>query len=123
MARKNYSDEFRKQSVDLYESTPGATVRGIADDLGVERGTLRHWLDLYGTGKKTAADGTLTRSPLTVRQPPEPSTSGVGEETPEQAVVRLKARVQELEAETTKLTTEREILRQAAKYFAGETNW
>jgi transposase len=37
--------------------------------------------------------------------------------------VRLEARVGELEAETTKLTTEREILRSAAKYFAGETNW
>lgn len=43
MARKNYSDEFRRQAVDVYESGPGATVRGIADDLGVERGTLRHW--------------------------------------------------------------------------------
>jgi transposase len=43
MARKNYSDEFRRQAVDLYESTPGATVRGVADDLGIERGTLRHW--------------------------------------------------------------------------------
>jgi len=53
MARKNYSEEFRRQAVDLYESTPGATVRGIADDLGVERGTLRHWLDVFGTGKKT----------------------------------------------------------------------
>jgi transposase len=123
MARKNYSDEFRRQAVDLYESTPGATVRGIADDLGVERGTLRHWLDLHGTGKKTAADGTLTRSPLKPQQPPESSTGSVGEETPDQAIVRLMARVRELEAETTKLTTEREILRQAAKYFAGETNW
>jgi len=64
MARKNYSDEFRRQAVDLYESTPGATVRGIADDIGIERGTLRHWLDLFGTGRKTAADGTLTHSPL-----------------------------------------------------------
>ena len=63
MARKNYSDAFRRQAVDLYESTPGATVRGIADDLGVERGTLRHRLDQFGTGKKTAADGTITRSP------------------------------------------------------------
>jgi transposase len=54
MARKNYSEEFRRQAVDLY-------VRGIAEDLGVERGTLRHWLDLYGTGKKTAADGTQSR--------------------------------------------------------------
>ena len=38
-------------------------------------------------------------------------------------IARLQARVAELEAETTKLATEREILRQAAKYFAGETNW
>ena len=120
MARKNYSDEFRRQAVDLYESSPGATVRGIADDLGIERGTLRHWLDLYGTGKKTAADGTLTRSPL--KPTPVPDTVGVAE-TPEQEVSRLRARVNELEAETTKLITEREILRRAAKYFAGETGW
>ena len=40
MARKNYSDEFRRQAVDLYESTPGATVRGIADDLGWDRQLL-----------------------------------------------------------------------------------
>ena len=120
MARKNYSDEFRRQAVDLYESTPGATVRGIADDLGVERGTVRHWLDRFGTGKKTAADGTMTHSPLKARQPA--SASGV-EETPEQRIARLEGRVRELEAETTKLSTEREILRSAAKYFAGETNW
>nr|WP_152196696.1 IS3 family transposase [Georgenia subflava] len=117
MARKNYSDEFRRQAVDLYESTPGATVRGIADDLGVERGTLRHWLGLYGTGKKTAADGTPTASPLKPAQP-EPSPA-VKEETDEQQIARLQARVNELEAERTKLTTEREILRSAAKYFAG----
>ena len=121
MARKNYSDEFRRQAVDLYESTPGATVRGIADDLGVERGTLRHWLDQFGTGKKTAADGTMTRSPLKAQQP-APSPLGV-EETPEERIARLEGRVAELEAETTKLTTEREILRSAAKYFAGETSW
>ena len=81
MARKNYSDEFRRQAVDLYESTPGATVRGIADDLGIERGTLRHWLDQHGTGKKTAADGTVTGSPLTPRRPPEPADRARGEET------------------------------------------
>jgi transposase len=134
MARKNYSEEFRRQAVDLYESTPGATVRAIAADLGVERGTLRHWLDLYGSGKKTAADGTSTRSPLSPRsgsaeagRPP----GGAGQfrpadragETPEQELARLRARVAELEASEKKLTTEREILRSAAKYFAGETNW
>ena len=70
MARKNYSDEFRRQAVDLYESTPGATVRGIAEDLGIERGTLRHWLELYGTGKKTAADGRAVVSGLRVGPDP-----------------------------------------------------
>jgi transposase len=134
MARKNYSEEFRRQAVDLYESTPGATVRAIAADLGVERGTLRHWLDLYGTGKKTGADGRSTRSPL---HPPRSGSAGgaVGHspgqtrdsdlagETPEQELARLRARVAELEASEKKLTTEREILRSAAKYFAGETNW
>lgn len=121
MACENYSTEFRRQAVDLYESTPGATVRGIADDLGVERGTLRHWLDLFGTGKKTAADGTMTSSPL---KPQQPARSPLGvEETPEQRIARLEAENAALRAETAKLTTEREILRSAAKYFAGETRW
>lgn len=120
MARKNYSDEFRRQAVDLYESTPGATIRGIADDLGIVRGTLRGWLEVYGTGKKTAADGTLTSSPLQAK--PSPSQPSA-DETPEQKIARLEARVNELEVETMKLTTEREILQKAAKYFAGETRW
>lgn len=44
-------------------------------------------------------------------------------ETPEQEMVRLRARVGELEDSERKLSTEREILRAAAKYFAGEANW
>ena len=46
-----------------------------------------------------------------------------GMETPEQELARLRAEVRQLRAEQTKLATERDILRQAAKYFAGETNW
>jgi transposase len=98
-------------------------VRGIAEDLGVERGTLRQWLALFGTGKKTAADGTLTTSPLQARSAGRSVLPVREGETPEQTIDRLQARVRELEAETTKLTTEREILRSAAKYFAGETRW
>lgn len=123
MARKNYSEEFRRQAVDLYESTPGATVRGIAEDLGIVRGTLRHWLEVYGTGKKTAADGTLTSRPLQSNAVKSTAAEPPGDETPEQKVARLEARVRELEVETTKLSTEREILQRAAKYFAGETRW
>ena len=122
MARKNYSEEFRRQAVDLYESTPGATVRDIAEDLGIVRGTLRHWLEAYGTGKKTAADGTLTSSPL-LSKPPTTSIGRPVDETPEQKIARLEAENAALRAETTKLTTEREILQRAAKYFAGETRW
>jgi transposase len=44
MARKNYTDEFRRQAVDLYRSTPGATLRGIAADLGISRHTLQEWI-------------------------------------------------------------------------------
>lgn len=120
MARKNYSEEFRRQAVDLYESTPGATVGGIAEDLGIVRGTLRHWLQAYGTGKKTAGDGTATTSPLQAKAaPPGPST----EESLEQRVARLEAENAALRVQATKLTTEREILQKAAKHFAGETRW
>ena len=110
-------------------SAGGRLVRvhaGRADDLGVERGTLRHWLELFGTGKKTAADGTPARSPLSTARASGRPAKAAGDrepETPEQELARLRARVAELEAETTKLSTEREILRSAAKYFAGETRW
>ncbi|MFB9524079.1 hypothetical protein [Streptomyces cremeus] len=42
---------------------------------------------------------------------------------PHEQVRQLEARVAELEASERKLATERGILRKAAKYFAGETNW
>lgn len=126
MARKSYSDEFRRQGVDLYETSPGATVRSIAEDVGIVRGTLRHWLEVHGTGKKTAADRTPIRSPLKPASLASASSLAppVGvDEMSEQRIARLEGRVVELEVETTKLATEREILRQAAKYFAGGMNW
>ena len=41
----------------------------------------------------------------------------------DQELARLRARVAELEANERKLGAERDILRAAAKYFAGETRW
>jgi transposase len=110
MARKNYSDEFRRQAVDLYESTPGATLRGIAEDLGISRGTLADWVKTFGTGSTTAPTG----SPRTPSSLPE---------TAAEKLARLEAEVAQLRAEKAKIETEKSILRQAAKYFAGETNW
>ncbi len=122
MARKHYDDEFRRSAVDLYETTPGATVRSIAEDLGIERGTLRDWLDKFGTGRKTGHDGMATRSPLR-RRSAGPADGAPADQTPEQELIRLREQVKHLQIDNTKLTTEREILRKAAKYFAGETNW
>lgn len=124
MARKTYTEEFRRRAVDLYETTPGATVRSIAGDLGITRGALRQWLALHGTGRKTGADGAPAPSPLK----PGAGSGGTDrapdpQESPAEAIARLEAENRALRAQAAKLTTERDILRQAAKYFAGETNW
>ena len=109
MARKNYTDEFRRRAVDLYESTPGATLKGIAGDLGISRGALKEWVDKLGSGATVAA---ASQSGLPVRS-----------ESQAARIMRLEAELAASKAERTKLETERDILRQAAKYFAGETNW
>ncbi|MEU7095839.1 transposase [Kitasatospora aureofaciens] len=44
IAMKDYSDEFRANTVALYESTLGATYKDIAADLGINRATLREWV-------------------------------------------------------------------------------
>jgi transposase len=107
MARKNYTDEFRRRAVGLFESTPGATLMGIAVDLGISRGALKEWVGKLGSG--TAANAV---APAAGRS-----------ESQAARIVRLEAENATLTAEARKLQTERDILRQAAKYFAGETNW
>ena len=128
MARKNYTDEFRRQAVDLYRSTPGATLRGIAADLGISRHTLHEWVRA-----QTATAGTAGADAMAGGASQPGRTGGPGRRrglSPEDELAALRARVaalqtqnDELVAEQAKLVTEREILRRAAKYFAGETNW
>lgn len=110
MARKNYTDEFRRRAVDLYESTPDATLKGIAADLGISRGALKEWVDKLGSGTRATSTG-------------KPGSSPARPESQAARLARLEAENAELQVEKTKLETERDILRQAAKYFAGETNW
>ena len=113
MARKTYSEEFRRQAVELYRSTPGATLRGIATDLGITRGTLTAWV------------AALDPDPTTGAAAPAASAGGTRPRpgSPQAELAALQARVAALETENTLLATERDILRQAAKYFAGETRW
>lgn len=108
MGRKNYSEEFRRDAVEVYRVTEGATVAQIAGDLGIAYGSLSVWL--------RAAGATIRRREHTAAPPVPP-------EPPERESARLRARVRELETESVKLNTERDILRAPARIFAGETNW
>ena len=120
MARKHYTEGFRRQAVDLYEQTEGATLLGIAGDLGLARGTLAAWVATIGSGTTAVPAG----SPAAAARGSFPGADPGGRpESQAVKLARLEARVRELEAEKTKLTTEREILRSAAKYFAGERIW
>jgi transposase len=101
MANKHYPQQFKADAVALYRSRPGATIASIADDLGVNRETLRSWVRIDDQQRSPAA-GSAT--------PP----TAVGSVEDENAA--LRRRVRELEEE-------RDILRKAARYFAGETRW
>jgi transposase-like protein len=114
MALKDYSDEFRADAVALYESSEGATYKGIATDLGVSRGSLRAWVlrARERSGVPPAPARAAARNPLPV-----------GGDAAAERIRELEKRVRQLEASERKLAAERDILRKAAKYFAGETNW
>src|SRR3954469_6719173 len=103
MVNKHYPQQFKADAVALYRSRPGATIASIADDLGVNRETLRSWVRVDDQ-RRGAAPGPA--------RPPAAAATGSGEGENAQ----LRRRVRELEEE-------RDILRKAARYFAGETRW
>ena len=103
MPRKVYSDQFKRDAVAMYENDPHISFNAAAADLGINRTTLRSWVDKYGTGAKTksSADVRANRSKqLTDAE-----------------------QIRQLQREIAQLKEERDILRKAAKYFMEETNW
>jgi transposase len=99
----------RAGGISLYLSDPSHTFEGIGKDLGISRETLRNWVRAERARKGHAAGTGGSPRPA---QAAEVASDDVLKEENKQ----LRARIRELE-------TEREILRRAAKYFAGETNW
>jgi transposase len=90
-----YPAEFRADAVALYRASPERPVAAVARDLGVNHETLRLWIK--------AAEESET-----------PSVRAEADKGAEIAVLRRQVRELELAGE---------ILRRAAKFFAGETNW
>ncbi|MGW4790231.1 IS3 family transposase [Streptomyces sp. NPDC004230] len=97
MVMKNYPPEFKADAVALYQSRPEATIRQVAADLGINPETLRNWVRAAGASRPR---GRRAEVPA---EPPTPLEA-------ENAALRKKVR---------ELEEEREILRKAAKYFAG----
>lgn len=106
MANKHYPAQFKADAVALYRSRPGVTIASIAGDLGINRETLRSWVRLD--------DERRGGGPRPSRAVPVAGELAGG--TVEQENAELRRRVRELEEE-------RDILRKAARYFAGETRW
>ena len=99
---KHYPPLFKADAVALYHLRPGASAARVARDLGIYPASLLAWIKeagVPGEGTRDAADA----------EPTVPSSV----EAENRA---LRRRVAEFEEE-------REILRRAAKYFAGETKW
>ncbi|MGW0770570.1 transposase [Streptomyces sp. NPDC002676] len=98
---KHCPPQFKADAVALYRSRPGATLRSVAADLGVNPETLRNRVRAAGASRPRARRAEMPA------KPPTPLEA-------ESAALRKKVR---------ELKEEREILRKAAKYFAGQTRW
>src|SRR5947199_7024109 len=108
MVNKHYPVQFKADAVALFRSRPGSTIAQIADDLGVNRETLRSWV--RADDQQRGATGATGATAAAAARPGQ-APGSVEEENAE-----LRRRVRELEEE-------RDILRKAARYFAGETRW
>lgn len=100
MPLKTYSEQFKRDAVALYESTEGASLKTTATELGINRNTLKNWVEKYSNDRRAgSADNSVA------------------------AAVTDAERIRQLERDNIRLREERDILRRAAKYFAEETNW
>ncbi|MET7913558.1 IS3 family transposase [Streptomyces avermitilis] len=97
MGMKHYPAEFKADAVALYRSRPGAMIKSVAGDLGVNTETLRNWI--------RAADG---RRPGVHSAPA--SAAQAGGDDVQAELTAARKRIRELEEE-------RDILRKAARYF------
>ncbi|MFS0462605.1 IS3 family transposase [Corynebacterium striatum] len=92
-----YSEQFKRDAVALYENNEDLSLHAASTELGVNRSSLFSWLQQYGTGKRARTKAMRDKAQATTDS----------------------ERIRQLEKEVSKLREERDILRKAAKYFAG----
>ena len=102
---KRYTGQFKEEAMDLVRER-GYDAARAARDLGVPVTTLNMWLKKAGWVRP--AEG-----------PVDPDADGVT--APSQDPARLRLRVQELERQVKRLETEKEILKKATAFFAGQS--
>lgn len=90
--RRKYTDEFKRESVELVR-TSGGTVGAVAKDLGIDRSVLGTWVREF-------AKGTYEANPA---KPLKSANQG---------------ELEQLRRELAKVKMERDILKKALGYFA-----
>ena len=103
MGMKHYPPQFKADAVALYHSRPGAFAAQVARDLGIYPATLLSWIRAAGE--------------------PDERAHGSAGDAEASAGSSVEAENRALRRRVAELEEEREILRRAAKYFAGETKW
>lgn len=93
MPTKTYSEEFKRDAVALYENSDGASLQQIANDLGINRVTLKNWINKFDAHASA--------------------------NTKEATAMSEAEQIRQLKKENALLREERDILRKAAKYFPG----
>ena len=94
-----YSEEFRRDAVELVRSSPHRTLREVGRELGVNHETLRNWVNAAKRAEADAGGGS--------------GGDRSSDRERDEELRRLRKKVAELELE-------KEILRKAAQYFARE---
>jgi transposase len=90
-----YSDEFKRDAVDLVRSS-GRAINDVARELGLCHETLRNWVRISQRPPASASPAALA------------------------TVADKDAEIKRLRAQVAELQVEKEILRKAAAYFAKE---
>ena len=97
MPQKRYTEEFKIEAVKQVTEN-GYTVKSVCERLGVSDYSLYTWIKKYDTN-------------VNFQRTPAKHSSGSDE----------SARIKALEKELKRVTMERDILKEAAVYFAGES--